>query len=162
MLAMAMVVVGCDEAATTQGQRSSALSSAGPGVIPERDGMPAVPVPMAELSRAAPEPSALGPAVPVQPECGIVGGKHPDPLCNIDADGDGVVAKFDCDDHDPTKSPLLPDIRCNGVDENCNGQDECDVDGDGVLAAWDCDDHDPEVQLECRHPFDVRTVEPAR
>jgi len=38
----------------------------------------------------------------------------------VDADGDGVPAKWDCDDTDPTVSPWEPDV-CNGVDDNCDG-----------------------------------------
>ncbi len=48
----------------------------------------------------------------------------------VDADGDGAYAFEDCDDTDPTRSPMEPDT-CNGVDDNCDGAvDEdrvCDV-----------------------------------
>lgn len=36
-----------------------------------------------------------------------------------DPDGDGSPASMDCDETDPTRSPLLPEL-CNGRDDNCN------------------------------------------
>lgn len=36
-----------------------------------------------------------------------------------DVDGDGSPAAMDCDETDPTRSPLLPEI-CNSRDDNCN------------------------------------------
>jgi len=42
-----------------------------------------------------------------------------------DLDGDGASGLFglDCDDLDPTKSPVLADVPGDGVDQNCNGRD---------------------------------------
>jgi len=40
---------------------------------------------------------------------------------NIDADGDGVVAARDCDDNDAGVFPGAVE-RCDGVDNNCNGE----------------------------------------
>jgi len=72
----------------------------------------------------------------------------------IDADGDGagdpatkrclcapegehrVRIGGDCDDNDPTISPLAPEI-CDDIDNNCNGlvDEGCDDDGDGYCDA---------------------------
>lgn len=43
----------------------------------------------------------------------------------FDRDGDGVPGWLgaDCDDDDPTISPLAVDIAGNGIDENCSGAD---------------------------------------
>ncbi len=64
---------------------------------------------------------------------------------------------FDCDDSDPTRSPITPE-RCNALDDDCDGRadfqladgDTEDDDGDGVADArcpggmgMDCDDRDP-------------------
>ena len=62
-----------------------------------------------------------------------------------DNDGDGSyvktsecpVEKSDCNDNDVLINPRATEIYCNGVDENCNGIDECgciDNDGDGSYA----------------------------
>ncbi|MCB9676355.1 MAG: hypothetical protein H6737_14625 [Alphaproteobacteria bacterium] len=56
-----------------------------------------------------------------------------------DADGDGALVHIDCDDLDPTRSPFVPDVACNGIDEDCDGADGvpafvthwADDDGDG-------------------------------
>ena len=64
---------------------------------------------------------------------------------------------FDCDDRDPSRSPITPEA-CNGLDDDCDGRadfqlatgDTEDDDGDGVADArcpgglgLDCDDRDP-------------------
>jgi hypothetical protein len=58
-----------------------------------------------------------------------------------DYDGDGIACTEDCDDHDDTIAPGLPDV-CDGVDVNCDPTDldESDLDGDGFPACEDCDD----------------------
>ena len=93
----------------------------------------------------------------------------------LDADGDGVVSVAfggaDCDDSDPAIFPGATE-RCDGVDEDCDGdanegedaeawfpdddgdgygdatataQVACDAPADSVLDATDCDDADPAV-----------------
>jgi MYXO-CTERM domain-containing protein len=65
----------------------------------------------------------------------------------VDDDGDGLPeCAGDCDDDDPTRSPLGVETACDGVDEDCDGQiDEgFDADADGTTACGgDCDDVDP-------------------
>jgi len=66
-------------------------------------------------------------------------------LCG-DLDEDGVsLCAGDCDDDDPTISPLLTE-QCDPVDHDCDGSTgEADGDGDGFLGcAGDCDDADAE------------------
>lgn len=42
----------------------------------------------------------------------------------VDADGDGFVAGFDCDDADPAINPGATDIVGDRIDQNCDGFDE--------------------------------------
>ena len=78
---------------------------------------------------------------------------HAGELPGTDADGDGSVARVDCDDHDPSVYPGAPEL-CDGKDNNCNGPAEeglsTDADGDGhyspgscLAPADDCDDANP-------------------
>ena len=61
---------------------------------------------------------------------------------NIDNDGDGFYATDDCNDSDATINPSAEE-RCDGIDNNCNGDlDEgvqegfyVDADGDGFGSA---------------------------
>ncbi|MCB9537416.1 MAG: putative metal-binding motif-containing protein [Myxococcales bacterium] len=47
-------------------------------------------------------------------------------MCAADLDGDGANACADCDDADPLRSPDLPEICDDGVDNDCNGAvDDC-------------------------------------
>ncbi|MEC8137431.1 MAG: fibrinogen-like YCDxxxxGGGW domain-containing protein, partial [Pseudomonadota bacterium] len=50
-----------------------------------------------------------------------------------DADGDGVSAADDCDDHDASIYPFAGDVYGDGIDGDCDGFDcEADYDGNGV------------------------------
>ncbi len=42
----------------------------------------------------------------------------------VDADQDGTVEAFDCNDANPAISPPAPDIPDDGIDQNCDGFDE--------------------------------------
>jgi Ca2+-binding RTX toxin-like protein len=42
----------------------------------------------------------------------------------VDADGDGTVAGFDCDDANPAVGLTATDIPGDGIDQNCDGFDE--------------------------------------
>ena len=62
----------------------------------------------------------------------------------MDADADGVPASEDCDDGDPQRFPGNEEIWYDGIDQDCDGNDN-DQDGDGVSYPADCDDTDPSV-----------------
>lgn len=113
----------------------------GPGVVPSPVAPGNAPI------VAWPEPEGRG---ALSTDCG--------PWC-VDADGDGSPAMWDCDDADPARGDDLPEVWSDGVDQDCDGADEClaDLDGDGVAgtavpveqgcaevpAVLDCDDADP-------------------
>ncbi len=65
-----------------------------------------------------------------------------------DADGDGWTAEGvppDCDDTDPEAWPGAAAVAGDGVDQDCDGEDEpavIDADGDGSPEGEDCDDGD--------------------
>ncbi|MEO0601866.1 MAG: putative metal-binding motif-containing protein, partial [Myxococcota bacterium] len=98
----------------------------------------------------------------------------PDPLLDVDNDGDLVAASVDCDDSDPAVYPGATEVCGDGVDNDCNGVVDdvgigaitwyADTDRDGfgtednqrlacagaVDETWtpepgDCDDADPKA-----------------
>ena len=42
----------------------------------------------------------------------------------VDADQDGTVEAFDCNDANPAINPAAPDVPADGIDQNCDGFDE--------------------------------------
>ena len=63
-----------------------------------------------------------------------------------DADGDGYsVEAGDCDDADVTRNPGVDEIWYDGIDQNCDDQDDYDQDSDGFPETKDCDDADPTI-----------------
>ncbi len=60
----------------------------------------------------------------------------------VDDDGDLYCAgDKDCDDSDPDVNVLAEEVWYDGIDQDCDGNDD-DADGDGVPVDEDCDDED--------------------
>ena len=94
--------------------------------------------------------------------CGPIGGDadEPVPLTERDDDHDGFPAAADCDDDDPFAYPGAVE-RCNGRDDDCDGQVDgagsvgttawyVDVDGDGYGAGTPVRACDPTGEAEGR------------
>lgn len=47
----------------------------------------------------------------------------PEPPADTDADGDGYPVSGDCNDNDPSVHPGAPEVKHDGVDQDCNGYD---------------------------------------
>ena len=70
---------------------------------------------------------------------------------DADADNDGsTLADGDCADDDASVHPGARETWYDGVDQDCDRQDDYDADGDGYRSIdWggsDCDDRDPAVR----------------
>lgn len=82
----------------------------------------------------------ISPAAVEIPNNGVDNNCDGTELCFSDLDGDGyrgvtgtdfvvgivcpnIAPLQDCDDSDPNKNPGIPEVPCNHIDENCDGQD---------------------------------------
>lgn len=99
----------------------------------------------------APTPVPVNQPLP-EPPCTP---RRPGASCSADRDNDGVADGFDCAPDDPSVSPHAAEVRCDGIDQNCDGFDDCDSDGDGVIDRTDCDPADPRITHQCRPPGPV-------
>jgi len=65
----------------------------------------------------------------------------------VDADGDGYSVDEDCDDDDAGVHPGATEAWYDGVDQDCDGNDD-DADGDGYPLSSECDDTDATINIE--------------
>ncbi len=76
-----------------------------------------------------------------------------DPM--VDRDGDGWVARVDCDDANASINPGQAEIPADGLDNDCNvNTRDDDLDQDGVLPPLDCEPEDPFVPSSFEIPYD--------
>lgn len=73
---------------------------------------------------------------------------------------DGYAGRLgDCDDHDATVRPGMPDAAYDGVDQDCDGRSDFDADGDGFEADFaggtDCLDDSADVRPGVPDPVDL-------
>ncbi|MBI5486954.1 MAG: putative metal-binding motif-containing protein, partial [Deltaproteobacteria bacterium] len=134
-------VVACSAEDVTAGRERAGLTTeAPPGPL-----VPMDPQPAQTRTYPADKPLTIDVVGYDPAECGIPGSINPVPACRTDADGDGIAQAFDCDDANADFSPNAIDVPCDGLDQNCNGYDDCDRDGDGIQAVFDLDDADRAV-----------------
>jgi len=66
-----------------------------------------------------------------------------------DRDGDGYTSDEDCRDNDANSYPGAEETACDGIDQDCDGEDLLDGDGDGhgceAYGGDDCDDYDADI-----------------
>jgi hypothetical protein len=76
----------------------------------------------------------------------VSGDDDDDTVGDVDEDEDGFAARVDCDDTDPDVHPGADEVWYDGVDQDCDGNDD-DADGDSFAGDTgpDCDDTDPTV-----------------
>ncbi|MBN2799380.1 MAG: hypothetical protein JXX28_09560 [Deltaproteobacteria bacterium] len=80
-----------------------------------------------------------------------------DDVVGTDDDQDGwTVEDGDCDDANPAVYPYATDIACDGVDQDCSGDDLTDQDGDGhdcpAVGGDDCDDLNAGIHPDADDP----------
>ena len=106
------------------------------------------------------EDSTLG-AIQLDEDCdGILSGDDcddSDPTTVDDMDCDGFSSLIDCDDYNDTVYPNASDSWYDGVDSDCQGNDDYDQDGDGYveeqyasnspLLSGDCNDEDGNINI---------------